>query len=425
MEGRKMKKKLLAGSVLLATLASAAQAETTIVKASRYLDVVSGRYVSPSVIVVEDGKIAAINPATAPQGETLDLGDMTLLPGLMDAHTHLTYDIGPGFETEPVRLTAADEALRGASNAKNTLLAGFTTVRNVGAGGFSDVSLKNAIDKGLVDGPRIIPAGNALGVTGGHCDATGFAPGVLELDEKKGVADGADSFVKAVRYQIKHGAKVIKVCATAGVLSFEDSVGAQQMTFEELKAVADEAHRHGLKVAAHAHGTAGIIAASNAGIDSIEHGSIITEEAARVLKKNGTYLDSTLYLTRTINWDALPPALAAKGREVMPLADESFKLALRHGVKMALGTDAAVYPHGQNAGELVVHVELGQSPIEAIRSATINDADLFGVTDRGRIAPGLLADIIGVSGDPLADIKTLQNVGFVMKNGNIYKGGGM
>ena len=419
-----MKQKMLAAGGLLLAFTSAAHAEPTIVKAARYLDVVSGKYVAPAVIVIDDGKIAAINPPAAPEGKLVDLGDLTLLPGLMDAHVHLTYDIEPGFENAPVRETAADEALRGAANARKTLLAGFTTVRNLGAGGFSDVSLMTAIDKGRVAGPRIIPAGHALGITGGHCDATGFAPGVLEIGPEEGVADGTAAFVRAARYQIKHGAKVIKICATAGVLSFEDSVGAQQMSFEEMKAVADEAHRHGVKVAAHAHGTAGIIAASNAGIDSIEHGSIITDEAAKVLKKNKTWLDSTLYLAQTINWDALPPLLAAKGRDVMPKADKSFELALKYGIKMALGTDAAVYPHGKNAGELVRHVELGQSAIEAIRSATINNAELFGTADRGRIAPGLLADIIGVDGDPLADIKTLQSVGFVMKGGEVYKGGG-
>ena len=419
-----MIKQILAASASLVAFSAAAHAETTIVKSARYLDVVSGRYVSPATIVVEDGKIAAINPVTPPDGATIDLGDLTLLPGLMDAHTHLTFAIEPGFETAPVRKTAADEALRGASNARATLLAGFTTVRNLGSGGFSDVSLKDAIDKGWVAGPRIIAAGHSLGVTGGHCDATGFAPGILELGPEEGVGDGTDAFVKAVRYQIKHGAKVIKICATAGVLSFEDSVGAQQMSFEEMKAVADEAHRHGVKVAAHAHGTAGVIAASNAGIDSIEHASILTEEAVRVLKKNGTWLTPTLYLAQTINWDALPPLLAGKGRKVMPMADESFKLALKRGVKIALGTDAAVYPHGQNAGELVRHVELGQSPIDAIRSATVNDAELFGVPDRGQIAPGMLADIIGVAGDPLADIGTLRQVDFVMKDGEVYKGGG-
>jgi len=373
------------------------------------------------VIVVDEGKISAINPAAPPAGDVIDLGDRTLLPGLMDAHVHLTFDIEPGFETEAARSTAADGALRGAANARKTLLAGFTTVRNLGARGFSDVSLEHAIDKGWVIGPDIIPAAHSLSITGGHCDATGFAPGVVELGPEEGVADGVDAFVRAARYQIKHGAKVIKICATAGVLSFDATVGAQQMSFEEMKAVADEAHRHGIKVAAHAHGTEGIITASKAGIDSIEHGSILTPEAIRVLKKNGTYLVSTLYLAKTINWDAIPAPLAEKGHYVMPLADEGFQHALNAGVKMALGTDAAVFPHGLNAGEIVRHVELGQAPIDAIRSATINNADLFGLDDRGRIAPGLLADIIAVDGDPLADINVLTNVVFVMRGGKVYK----
>ena len=416
--------RLLAAAISATAICSGAQAQTTIVKAARYLDVVSGQYVSPAVIVVEGSKIAAINPATTPAGEVLDLGAMTLLPGLMDAHTHLSYEIEPGFETAEVRFTPGDFAFRAAENAEKTLRAGFTTVREVGAPYYIDVALGNAVKAGRVAGPHIIPAGHSLGITGGHCDTTGFGPGILERDETTGVADGADGFTRAVRYQLKHGAKVIKICATAGVLSFEDSVGAQQMSFEEMKAVADEAHRHGVKVAAHAHGTEGIIAASQAGIDSIEHGSVITEQAANVLKKNGTYLTSTLYLAQTINWEALPPPLAAKGRAVMPLADESFKLALRMGVKIALGTDAGVYPHGQNAGELVRHVELGQTPIGAIRSATINNADLFGVSDRGRIATGLLADLIAVDGDPLADISELTDVDFVMRGGMVFKSPG-
>lgn len=413
--------KIRVTAALLLFASGIACAETTIVKAARYLDVDTGRYVSPAVIVVEDQNIRSVNPAAVPAGKVLDLGDLTLLPGLMDAHTHLTYEIGPGWTTEAARFTAGDYALRGAFNARKTLLAGFTTVRDVGSADFSNVALANAIEKNWVIGPDIIPSAYALGVTGGHCDVTGFAPGVLEQDYRHGVADGADEFVKAVRYQIKHGAKVIKICATAGVLSFEDSVGAQQMSFQEMQAVANEAHRHHLKVAAHAHGTEGIIAASNAGIDSIEHGSLLTDEAIRVLKKNGTWYVPTLYLTRAINWAALPPALRKKGQDITALADEGFKRAVNAHVKVALGTDAAVYPHGDNAKELAVHVQLGQSTIDAIRSATINTAELFGKKDRGRIADGLLADLIAVSGDPLEDINTLQTVAFVMKDGTVYK----
>lgn len=396
-------------------------AEILTLKAQRYLDVKQGKYISPAVLTIKDNKIIAINSKNEAKGRVINLGPMTLLPGLMDAHTHLTLSIGAGWTTEAVRFTAGDFALRGALNARKTLLAGFTTVRDVGAYDFSDVALSKAIQKNWVIGPHVIPSGYALGITGGHCDVTGLAPGILENDYRSGVADGVDDFVKAVRYQIKHGAKVIKICATAGVLSFEDNVGAQQMTFEEMKAVADEAHRHHLKVAAHAHGTKGIIAASNAGIDSIEHGSILTKEALKVLKKNGTWFVPTLYLSRAIDWKSVPPALAAKGKIVMPIADKSFKGALSKHVKIALGTDAGVYPHGDNAKELTVHVALGQSPIEAIRSATINTAKLFGVSDRGQIKKGMLADIIAVKGDPLKDITALETVNFVMKNGEIYK----
>lgn len=399
-----------------------AQAQTTVIEAARYLDMDAGRYVSPAVIVVEDGEIAAVNPTAPPAGAArIDLGDATLLPGLMDAHTHLTFDIAPGWDTAYVRWLPAEFALKGAANARKTLEAGFTTVRDLGSVGFADVSLAKSIDRGWVAGPRMIASGNALSITGGHCEVTGFAPGVLEGSPETGTADGVDEFVKAVRYQIKHGAKVIKVCATAGVLSFEDSVGAQQMSLEELRAVAEEAHRHHVKVAAHAHGVEGIVAASEAGIDSIEHNSIMTDEAARVIKRNGTYVTPTLYLSQAIDWDAVPPALEAKGRMVMPLADDNFRLAVARGLKIAFGTDAAVFPHGDNAKEFAYRVALGQSEIEAIRSATIYAADLFGVEDRGRIAVGLLADIIAVDGDPLADISVLENVRFVMKGGEVYK----
>jgi imidazolonepropionase-like amidohydrolase len=268
------------------------QAETIVVEAARYLDVVEGKLVSPAVIVVEGEWIVAVNPATRPAGaRTVDLGQHTLLPGLMDAHVHLNYIIGEGWETEPVRFTTGDFAMRGIPHAQKTLLAGFTTVRDLGTGlGFSDVALMRAIDKGWVAGPRMIPAGHALSISGGHCDQSmGFGPGVAPPEFVSGTADGVDEVLKAVRYQIKHGAKVIKICATAGVLSFEGPAGAQQYSIEELRAAADEAHRHGLKIAAHAHGTEGIIASSEAGIDSIEHNSMMTDEAAAIIRKNGSF----------------------------------------------------------------------------------------------------------------------------------------
>ena len=348
---------------------------------------------------------------------------MTLLPGLMDMHTHLCYDLEGDWVNRAVREGAADAALRGSRNAMITLLAGFTTVRDVGAGGFADISLMRAIDNGIVAGPRMFPAGHSLGITGGHCDATGYAPGILEQGPEQGIADGVAEVLRATRYQIKHGAKVIKICATAGVLSFEGSVGAQQYSEEEMRVIVEEAARHGLKVAAHAHGTEGIIAAIRAGVASIEHGSMLDGEAISLMKARGTYLVPTSYLVDAINLDNLPPPIRAKAEYILPLARKSLSRAIQSGVKIAFGTDAAVYPHGDNAREFAVYVKQGMSPIEAIRSATIHAADLLGVDDRGVIAEGKLADIIGVAGNPLEDVTVLENVRFVMKGGKVYKGG--
>jgi len=320
-----------------------------------------------------------------------------------------------------VRWTQADFALRGAANARKTLLAGFTTVRDLFAYEFSDVALMRAIERGWVDGPRMLASGHALSITGGHCDITGFAPGVKELDYRAGVADGVDEVVKAVRYQIKHGARVIKICATAGVLSFGASVGAQQYSFEELEAAAEEAHRHGLKIAAHAHGTAGIIAASEAGIDTIEHASILTKEAARVLKKNGTAIVPNLYLAEAFDLDPLPPEIRAKAQAITPKLAESFRIALEYDLQIGFGTDAGVFPHGENARQFAVDVRHGQAALEAIRGATSIAAEVLGTPDRGRVAAGLLADLIAVEGDPLADVSRLEDVRFVMKGGVVYK----
>jgi len=365
-----------------------------------------------------------VNPASRPAGaKIIALPGHVLLPGLMDAHVHLNYIIDEGWETEPVRFTAGDFALRALPHASKTLLAGFTTVRDLGTGlGFSDVALMHAIDKGWAVGPRVIPAGHALTTTGGHCDQTsGLGPGVVPPDFVSGTADGVDEVLKAVRHQVKHGAKVIKICATAGVLSFEGPAGAQQYSIEELRAAAEEAHRHGLRIAAHAHGTEGIIASSEAGIDSIEHNSMMTDEAAVILKKNGSFVVPNMHLIDTLKTTELPPALAAKQAYLGPLAVESFKRALKAGVKVAFGTDAGVFPHGDNAKELTARVSLGDTPLHAIQSATIVNAELFGTPDRGRIEAGLLADLVAVAGSPLEDIRRLEDVRFVMKGGVVYK----
>jgi imidazolonepropionase-like amidohydrolase len=413
---------LCALTLFLPAASGAGAQQATVVRAARMLDVVRGEMVSPAVLVVAEGKIRSIGGNDLPRdARTINLGDMTLLPGLIDAHVHLTYDISGDWVTRSVTELPTDEALRGAMNARKTLRAGFTTVRNVGAGGFADVSLMKAIDAGFIEGPRIIPSAHPIGITGGHCDDTGWAPGIHESDYRSGVADGVDDVVRAVRYQVKHGAKVIKVCATAGVLSFDATVGAQQLSDAELQAIVQEANRHGLKVAAHAHGTQGIKAAVRAGVASIEHGSMIDDEAAELMKQRGTYLVPTAYLLRTLQPDSLPPPIAAKAREVIPLARESHRRAIRAGVKIAFGTDAAVFPHGDNAREFAVYVGYGMKPIEAIRTATLNAADLLGVTDRGVIAQGKLADLIAVKGNPLQDVRVLEQVGWVMKGGAVVK----
>jgi imidazolonepropionase-like amidohydrolase len=412
-------------SALLALLvALCARAEPVVVEAAGFLDVVAGRVVRPAVIVIDGEKIAAVNPASRPEGaRTIALPGQVLLPGLMDDHVHLNYIIDEGWETEPVRFTSAEFAMRAIPHAEKTLLAGFTTVRDLGTGlGFSDVALMRAIDKGWVAGPRVIPAGHALSVTGGHCDqSTGLGPGVEPPEFMSGRADGVDEVLKAVRYQVKHGAKVIKICATAGVLSFEGPAGAQQYSIEELRAAAEEAHRHGLRIAAHAHGTEGIIASSEAGIDSIEHNSMMTDEAAAIIRKNGSFVTPNMHLIDALDPADLPPLLADKQRTLAPLAVESFKRALKSGLKVAFGTDAGVFPHGDNAKEFAARVRHGDTPLNAIRSATLVNAELLDTPDRGRIEPGLLADLIAVAGNPLENVALLEDVRFVMKGGVVYK----
>lgn len=411
-----------AAALLALAAPGVAGAETLTLKADHYLDVAQGVLVSPAVIIIEDRTIIAVNPSQPPATDrTVELPGLTLMPGLMDAHTHLTLDVARGWRHDAVTKTAGDLALIGAANAEKTLMAGFTTIRDLGAADFADVAIARAVEDGLTPGPHIIAAGHATGVTGGHCDITGYVPSVLPAGFERGIADSADEFTKAVRHQIKYGARVVKICATAGVMSNEASVGAQQPSLAELKAAADETHRHGLKIAAHAVGEAGVIAAAEAGVDSIEHGSLLTPAAAEVMKRQGAYLVPTLYLLDAIDPASLPPALMKKGLQIREASKASFRLALRAKLKIVFGTDAGVYPHGDNAREFHVRTQLGQSALEAVRSSTLHASALLDVPDRGQIKVGLLADLIAVEGDPLADVRILENVRFVMKEGRVYK----
>lgn len=412
---------LILSLIFAVALTSAADAQT-IIRADGYLDVAAGRIISPAVIVVDDNKITAVNPASLPEGaEVIDLPGHILLPGLIDVHTHITSEKTGDWVGRKVKENAVDAALWGARNARKTLMAGFTTIRNLGAWGFADVALMRAVDKGFVPGPRIIPAAHSLGTTGGHCDTTGLAPGILERDYRSGVSDGVDEVVKAVRYQIKHGAKVIKFCATAGVFSFEGPAGAQQYSLAEMRAIVEEAHRHGVKVAAHAHGAEGIKTAIRAGVDSVEHGSLMDDEGRRLAKKNGTYIIMNTYPPGQIDIDAMPAELQPKARRIFPTRERNFTKAVKAGLLLPYGTDAGVYPHGLNGNQFLAKVNLGMDPADAIRSATTLAIELLDLDDRGRIATGLLADIIAVNGNPLEDIALLEDVSFVMKDGEVYK----
>lgn len=414
---------LLATAVALpAQMTPASTPPVTVIRAARMFDVIAGTVLTQAVVVVEGDRITSVNPATLPSGaREVDLGDVTLLPGLIDVHTHLAGQINANSFVEPVTQTLADATIQAVKFGGITVRAGFTTVRDFG--GDATVALGHAVERGDVVAPRVIPSRNPLGITGGHCDVTGFAPGILEGGPEDGVADGPWEVVQAVRYQIKHGAQVIKTCATAGVLSLEGPVGAQQYSLEELTAMVDEAARHGVKVAAHAHGTEGIKAAITAGVASIEHGSMLDDEAIQMMRARGTYLVPTTYLADRIDLDILPPLVRSKAETILPLARESLRRAIAAGVPIAFGTDAAVFPHGENAKEFEVYVRLGMSPLEALRTATVHAADLLGKDDRGVIAPGMLADLIAVPGNPLDDITVTEDVRFVMLGGRTIVGG--
>ena len=391
-----------------------------VLRAARLLDVETGEMHTNAVIVVEDGVITAVNPDPVPDVmHDMDLGDVTLLPGFIDAHTHLAGEISATSFTDAVTRTEAYGAINAVRFGAITVRAGFTTVRDFG--GDVTVELGKAAERGVIDAPRVIPSRYPLGITGGHCDVTGFAPGIREGGPEEGVADGPWEVVEAVRYQIKHGAKVIKTCATAGVLSMEGPVGAQQYSLEELTAIVEEAARHGVKVAAHAHGSEGVLAAVRAGVASIEHGSILTDEIMDLMIEKGTYLVPTTYLADRIPLDELPAPVRAKAEEILPVMRVSLQRAIDRGVPIAFGTDAGVFPHGENAGEFGIYVGMGMSELDALRTATIHAADLLGTPDRGRLAEGMLADIIAVPGNPLDDIEVTKDVQFVMLGGRVIK----
>jgi imidazolonepropionase-like amidohydrolase len=402
-----------------------------LVRAARLLDVDTGKIETPGEVLVANERIVDVAPTTIPDDATLiDLGDLTLIPGLMDMEVNLLLG-GPDHASplNPVQDDPALRTLRAVANARRTLRAGFTTVRNLGLfiqtnGLLLDVALKKAIDFGWIDGPRVVPAGHAITPTGGHLDPTMFqalAPHVLPLTVEEGIANGIDEVRKAVRYQIKYGAQLIKVCASGGVMSHTGPAGAQQYSNEELAAIADEAHRAGLKVAAHAHGDAGIRAAIEAGIDCIEHCSLATDDTLDLMLERGTFLVATTYLADGMDLSHAAPELQAKAAEVFPQARKTISKAIDKGVKVACGTDAPAIPHGRNAKELIALVDRGMTPVQAIRAATTVAAELIDVDDRGRIVPGLYADIVGVPGDPTADITVTEQVRFVMKGGEIYR----
>ncbi len=428
-----MRPLLLLAAFLLARAASAAEPPRAyVLQAARLFDAKAGTVVSPGRVVVVGGRIQGVGAAaSAPEGaERIDLGDATLLPGFMDAHTHLTGQPSEDWRQDVIdsfQRAVPERTLEALPYARATLMAGFTTVRNLGASDYIDVGLRNGIARGRAVGPRILAATSGLGSTGGHCDAgNSWRQHLFTPNPSSGVADGPEALRAKVRENIKYGSDVIKVCATGGVLSRNDDVDSPQLTQAELDAIVDEAHARKRKVAAHAHGAEGARRAVRAGVDSIEHGSFLDDETLDLMKKKGTYFVPTLMafqgVKERLDQGKLPPEAVPKVRAVEARRREAIQKAIAKGVRIAFGTDAGVFSHGRNAGEFALLVEMGMKPAEALRAGTLTTAELFGVTDRlGTLEAGKLADVVAVPGNPLQDIRKTEQVFFVMKEGVVYR----
>jgi imidazolonepropionase-like amidohydrolase len=419
----------MVSQLALAPLVSAEaqpQEKIILIKVGHFVDVVAGQALDNQMILIKGKIIQEVGASLKipESAEVLDLGKAWVLPGLIDCHTHITHQ-SENYLDDKFRKSPIDKAVFAHVYARRTLEAGFTACRDVGADEFIDVALKRAIDTGKIPGPRLFVATLAIGSTGGHNDLSGFSP-YLRLEGFSGVADGPEAIRKMVRLQIKNGADVIKMVATAGVMTEEESVGAPQYSLEEMKAMVDEAAMWGRKVAAHAHGTEGIKRATLAGVASIEHGSLLDDEGIELMKQKGTYLVADIYNDDYILAEygrmGYPEKIIEKERSIGLKQRQNFQRAVKAGVKVAFGTDAGIYPHGWNAKQFAHMVRWGLTPMQAIQSATSSAADLLGQTQHlGSIQPGKFADLVAVSADPLKDITVLENVSFVMKDGTVFK----